>query len=564
MCDLDKRAGMHHSGNPVTDEETLIREARAAGLRRFKIPSLEAIERRRQQLWSITFVMLVALAAMVVVLSFWDKALPDALQQFGRMPVMRVFFLGVTTAFCVYVIEKERHLRKITRALVDERVLNSVLSNRVNELSVLSQIGRAINSVQDTSSVLDVILGSALDLLQASEGAIMLLDSDRHLLSTVCSTAPKDSSANTIPREVLVGEGVAGYVAQQRVPLLVSRRMDPTLFNRMVSPDSEIESAMAVPLVHRDELLGVIVVHETAGQTHFNEYDLHALGLLAENAAVTVSNARLFQAEREHVAKLQEVDNQRSEFVATVSHELRSPLTSILGSVRTLHKRGATMEPHQHDELLHVIERQSSRLLKLIDEILFASRIEAGENRLVRQPVDLVGCVGEVVTAFQGREHGDRVQLLAPPTASVTAIADPNAVQQVVTNLIDNALKYSGDSPVSVSLSTAGMEVLITVADRGPGIPKDELPHIFDRFRQGSDGNGHRGVGLGLYITANLVSAMKGRIWVQSDVGKGAAFTLTLPINREESTAAGSTAPRDSVTSAVQALPDEGAGDKRS
>lgn len=222
------------------------------------------------------------------------------------------------------------------------------------------------------------------------------------------------------------------------------------------------------------------------------------------------------------------------------------------------------MEPHQHDELLHVIERQSSRLLKLIDEILFASRIEAGENRLVRQPVDLVGCVGEVVTAFQGREHGDRVQLLAPPTASVTAIADPNAVQQVVTNLIDNALKYSGDSPVSVSLSTAGMEVLITVADRGPGIPKDELPHIFDRFRQGSDGNGHRGVGLGLYITANLVSAMKGRIWVQSDVGKGAAFTLTLPINREESTAAGSTAPRDSVTSAVQALPDEGAGDKRS
>ncbi|MCC7078207.1 MAG: GAF domain-containing sensor histidine kinase [Acidimicrobiia bacterium] len=516
-----------------------MQEARAAGLRRFKTPSLEAVERRRQQLWSLMFALLVSLAAMLVVLSFWEEALPDSLENVAQMPVLRACFLGVTAAFCVYVLEKERHLRKITRALVDERVLNSALSNRVNELSVLSEIGRAINSVQDTSSVLEVILDSALALLQASEGAIMLLDTERHLLTTVCARVPQDDAAphdpasHTIPSEVLVGEGVAGLVAQQGTPLLVSRRSDPATFSRMVSPHTRIESAMGVPLVHRDELLGVIVVHETAGETHFNEYDLHALGLFAENAAVTISNARLFQAEREHVAQLQEVDRQRSEFVATVSHELRSPLTSIMGSVRTLRKRGDTMTPEQSGEFLLVIERQSQRLLKLIDEILFASRIEAGENRLCEEPVDLVVCVGEVVKAFQGREHGARVQLLAPPTASVVACGDPNAVQQVVTNLVDNALKYSGESPVTVSISTAGQEAAVTVSDRGPGIAKDELPHIFERFRQGSDGQAQRGVGLGLYITANLVSGMNGRIWVQSDVGKGAAFTFTLPIHRE-------------------------------
>lgn len=495
-------------------------------------PSLEAIERRRIQMWTVMFAVLVGLSAAVIVASFWTEALPTQIRNFASMPVLRVCLLAVTIAFCVYVLEKERMLRKVTRALVDERVLNAALTNRVTELAALSDVAQAINSVLSTREVLAKILQSALSLLHASGGRIMLIDRERNLLRSVCEMSA-DGSAVEGADEVALGEGVPGWVAHHRDPILLHRDGADGLFTRLVPPGSPASSAMCVSLINRGELLGVLYVSSVDESRTFSEYDLRALQLFAENAAVAISNARLFEAERAHVAKLQEVDAQRQEFVATVSHELRSPLTSIVGSARTLRKRGPAMAQDQTDEFLTVIERQSNRLLQLIDDILFAGRIEAGENRMRREPLEVVRIAEEVVASFKAREHVPRVCLVAPPHSNaLVAFGDPNGLQQVLTNLVDNALKYApGDTPVTVSLAEAGEEIAITVSDLGPGIPKAELPHIFERFRQGQDRSGAApGVGLGLYITANLVGAMGGRIWVRSEEHHGTSFTFTLPM----------------------------------
>lgn len=495
-------------------------------------PSLEAVERRRIQMWTVMFLVLVGLSAAVIVASFWTEALPGQIRNFASMPVLRVCLLAVTIAFCVYVYEKERMLRKVTRALVDERVLNAALTNRATELATLSEVAQAINSVLTTREVLGKILQSALSLLHASGGRIMLIDRERNLLRSVCELSA-DGSAVDGPDEVALGEGIPGWVAHHRDPILLHRDGADGMFSRLVPPGSPACSAMCVALINRGELLGVLYVSSLDEAQSFTEYDLRALQLFAENAAVAISNARLFEAERAHVTKLQEVDAQRQEFVATVSHELRSPLTSIVGSVRTLRKRGQAMASDQADEFLTVIERQSNRLLQLIDDILFASRIEAGENRLRGEPLEVVRLVDEVVSSFNARDHRRRVCLVAPPHSnSMAAIGDPNGLQQVLTNLVDNALKYApGDTPVTVSLAEAGDEIAITVSDLGPGIPKADLPHIFERFRQAHGNSGATpGVGLGLYITANLVAGMGGRIWVRSEVNQGTAFTFTLPM----------------------------------
>jgi len=519
---------------PGTSASSMSQAARAAGMR-MATPSLEAVEKRRIQMWTVMFSILVGLSAVVIVTSFWTEALPLGIRNFASMPVLRICLLAVTVAFCIYVMEKERMLRSITRALIDERVLTAALTNRVTELASLSEVAKAINSVLTTKEVLGKILSSALNLLHASEGRIMLVDRERNVLRSVCEMSALDDPVEGAD-EIALGEGIPGWVAHHREPLLVSRGFGDGLFARLVPADSPVQSAMCVALINRGELLGILYVSSLNDTRSFGEYDLRALQLFAENAAVAISNARLFEAERAHVAKLQEVDAQRQEFVATVSHELRSPLTSIIGSARTLRKRGSQMPAEQTAEFLTVIERQSDRLLQLIDDILFASRIEAGENRLRREPLEVARVVEEVVTSFKARDRLGRVRLVAPARQSLMATGDPNGIHQVLTNLLDNALKYApGESPVTVTIADSDGEVAITVSDHGPGIPKADLPHIFERFRQANANSGTEpGVGLGLYITANLVAGMGGRIWVQSEEAHGSAFTFTLPTFRRE------------------------------
>jgi signal transduction histidine kinase len=280
----------------------------------------------------------------------------------------------------------------------------------------------------------------------------------------------------------------------------------------------------------------VLNVNDSAGTRSFSEHDLRAMCLFAEHAAIAIANARLYQVEREHVARLLEVDRLKSEFVATVSHELRTPLTSILGSANTLRRKGAGMALEDRDQFLDMIERQGKRLLRLIEDILFASRIEAGDNRLHPEACDLVGLAQEVVDTLQARPGGERVELRAA-SAQAKVFADPMAVQQILYNLVENALKYApGHDPIEISIANGGAETVASVSDHGPGIPGSEIPHIFDRFRQG-DGSVTRrapGVGLGLYIVRNLVEAQEGRVWCESQPGEGARFTFTLPTRSYE------------------------------
>jgi diguanylate cyclase (GGDEF)-like protein len=263
----------------------LEQEARIVGIKDFSTPTLEAVDRRRSQLWTVAFAGLVCLAVAVSLLT---SGVGHHLGFANRLG-FRIGTVVLVMGLAIYVTEKERHLRRLATLLVEERVLGAALSNRLKELAMLYEAGKAMNSVLVVDDVLKLILSSAFELLNASSGSIMLLTDEGDLV-VVC----RAGNASGTPIEL--GGGIAGRVARDREPLLVQGTV-------LEKGRQETESAVCVPLMHRGQVLGVINLIGAPGH-NYTEYDLRAVSLFAEHAAIAVANARLYEAERALSAQL--------------------------------------------------------------------------------------------------------------------------------------------------------------------------------------------------------------------------------------------------------------------
>jgi signal transduction histidine kinase len=252
--------------------------------------------------------------------------------------------------------------------------------------------------------------------------------------------------------------------------------------------------------------------------------------LFAEQAAVAISNAQAYRRERESVERLAELDRLKADFVATITHELKTPLTSLMGYATILRKRATELPEEQREEFFDIMTRQGDRILRLIEELLQSSRLDAGGTKLRREPLDMSAIVKEVGSGLAGmaRTHTLTYEV---PDRDLGLFGDPAAIEHILTNLLENALKYSDpETEIRLTVEDDDNEVLIKVADHGRGIEPEDLPHIFERFRQA---NGHgrtrTSVGLGLYIVRSLVNAHGGRVWADSKLGEGTTFTIALP-----------------------------------
>ncbi|MGH2679306.1 MAG: GAF domain-containing protein [Actinomycetota bacterium] len=268
--------------------EQIQREARVVGLRGVATPSLESVERRRLQLWGLTVLILLAVSAGVALVSTWR---PDA----GAVVTPTVLRIGVVllaVAFGAYALEKELHLRRLSHLLTDQRVLTTALTNRLHEMSLLLEAGKAMNSVLELPAVLETILRSAMDLLSGQSGSIMLLESSDTLVAVLAR-----GNDEAIGRRVVVGSGIAGRVAATREALLIEGQADQAEFPGLTPREQRVLSALSVPLVSRDKLLGVLNVNAGPDRP-YSVYDLQAASIFAEQAAGAIANARLYETER--------------------------------------------------------------------------------------------------------------------------------------------------------------------------------------------------------------------------------------------------------------------------
>jgi signal transduction histidine kinase len=231
------------------------------------------------------------------------------------------------------------------------------------------------------------------------------------------------------------------------------------------------------------------------------------------------------------VTRERQTDELKADFVASVSHELRTPLTPIKGFLMTLLREDRDFAQDRRREYYKLMLMQAQRLERLIEDLLEVTRLEAGAGLVDSTAIDAVDLVRQVVDRFTG-EDPDRVVHVVAPDHVVYCRGDWMRVDQVLGNLLSNALRYAPPhEPVEVRLVPQGREVVFEVRDWGPGIPIDEQSRIFERFHR----VGHYmtrepgGAGLGLYLAKRLVEAMGGRIWVSSRLGHGSVFSFALP-----------------------------------
>jgi signal transduction histidine kinase len=230
--------------------------------------------------------------------------------------------------------------------------------------------------------------------------------------------------------------------------------------------------------------------------------------------------------------RLRQIDRIRDEFMATVSHELRTPLASVYGAALTL--RQQKLSDQRREEMLTIIDRQSRRLARIVDDVLLASQIGSSHVKMVIEPCDAGALAAEAVES--ARAHlppGFSVELQCPPELPPVAADAEKVVSHVLANLLENAIKYSPEGGrVSVSLESHDERIRFAVADEGLGIPAAEQERVFEKFHRldPAQRRGIGGTGLGLYICRELLREMGGNIWVTSSEGRGAKFTFELPL----------------------------------
>jgi PAS domain S-box-containing protein len=287
-----------------------------------------------------------------------------------------------------------------------------------------------------------------------------------------------------------------------------------------------VQTAIVAPLVIHDRVLGVVILTSSSGlcPRRHSEEDRYLVEELAIRTALAVENAHLYQESQAAIAA-------RDEFLSVASHELRTPITSLRGfaqlSLRRYHKEG-TLDPERLQRALEVIDAQSDRLAQLISQLLDVSRIDSGKLALDPQVSDIVRLINDVVQTAESRTSGHQIQLSAPD--SLFGYLDPLRLEQVLTNLIDNAIKYSPDGgPIEVTSSAEDDGISLSVRDYGIGIPPERRKEIFNRFYQAHKRGQFGGMGLGLYISKQIVELHGGSIYLDFPDGGGTKITVTLP-----------------------------------
>jgi len=287
---------------------------------------------------------------------------------------------------------------------------------------------------------------------------------------------------------------------------------------------------LAAPLLVGARAIGMISIVRVEPDS-FSDEEIELVSLLGRFLGATIQNIRAYEAEKTTVEELRRLSALRADFVSLVSHELRSPMASVIGSAKTLRVRWRDLTAEQRDSFLALIDHETNRLAELVGDVLDTSRIESGTFSYTFSDLDIGEIVRESAAAAESSQ--DEVAVRADVTAPLPTLrGDRERLRQVVTNLIDNAVKYSpAGAEVNVEAFATNGQITVAVRDRGPGILSEHKSLIFEKFGRVSGEHAKPGTGLGLFIARSIAEAHGGTLEVASGEGQGATFTLALPVD---------------------------------
>ena len=412
---------------------------------------------------------------------------------------------------------------------------------RAAELVTINRISQELATQLDKNHLIQFVGDQVRDLFRAPIAYVSLLDR-----ATMMLQFPYAFGENASPRPF--GSGLTSQIIRSGQPLLINEDMEGSSARLGVEQiGRRTSSYLGVPISSGGQAIGVISVQSDEQEGRFTEADQRLLSTIATAVGVAFHNAKLFEEAGQARAAAEQADAAKSSFLSTVSHELRTPLTSVLGFAKIIRRRleerlfpmiseedrKVQQAKRQVIENLEIVVSEGERLTKLIDDVLDLAKIEAGKFTWNMTSISVKEVIGRAVAATASLFEAKKLELvsdIAPDLPEITG--DQDRLIQVVINLISNAVKFTDAGSITCSARQAGTELLVSVRDSGIGIAPDDQPKVFEKFKQVGDTltDKPKGTGLGLPICKEIVEYHGGRIWVESEPGRGSIFSFTLPI----------------------------------
>ena len=470
-----------------------------------------------------------------------------------------------------------QRLREELKRAVDQRDLfvkelagtTQRFEEKVRELSVVRRIGESLKYTRDVRKVFEVIIDTIIDETNAENCSLMLVNREAGELTVKAARGQTDAvgsyyhTASRTGRTFHVGEGIAGWVVQHGEVISIPDISKDSRFVADSQASDSIGSILCLPLVVDKEIVGVVNLSHPRANA-FSAEDERMMAIITDQVAIALNNVQVFGDLQQLNVVLEDEVNKatgelrkanlelqlaneeiqaasrlKSQFLANMSHELRTPLNAIIGFSEILEDQTFGILNDRQSRYVHNILTSSRHLLELINDILDLAKVESGKMGLSLNEFPVQSCMDQVVDVVLPLAQNKCIEIHSTVEEDLGLIvADEGRFRQILYNLLSNAIKFTpeeGRVEVSVRRNDA-RAVEVAVKDTGIGIKKDYQDIIFSEFRQVEETYARRfeGTGLGLALTRRLVELHGGRIWVESEEGKGSTFTFVIPLSPSE------------------------------
>ncbi len=437
--------------------------------------------------------------------------------------------------------------------LFDETtMLLSESKQRMAELSTVNNISRALASQLNPADLVNMVGDQLKDLFNANIVYLAIHNKKNNIINF-----PYQYGDDMEP--LTLGEGLTSKIILTGEPILINKNLK-NLRKKMGVQLIGVEAAsyLGVPIPVGDEIIGVLSVQSTEQENRFDENDLRLLTTIASSVGVALNNATLFEdvqlAKKESEAATQaaeKANEAKSSFLSTVSHELRTPLTSVLGFAKIIRKRldekifplVESSDPKtqkaisQISENLKVVISEGERLTHLINDVLDLAKIEAGRMEWNKENISMAEIAERAIAATTALFDQKPIKLIKNIAGNIPEIkGDKDKLIQVIINLISNSVKFTDQGSITCTVKYIANDIVVSIADTGIGIAKEDFGAVFEQFKQvGGDTltDKPKGTGLGLPICKEIVEHHGGKIWLESEQGKGSIFSFSLPVEND-------------------------------
>lgn len=426
------------------------------------------------------------------------------------------------------------HVQDLFRAIADEAwaalkrvALVAELDGKIEILEATSRLAGSVGL--DLDAALSAVTRHAAEALSCERAAVYLVDPDSGELGLAHVYASDASPDELLARDE--GLQLAAEVVRRGEEVLYQDVSACEIAEGPWHADAGSVAVMGLPLLVANRRVGALIVaHTIAHPRGFTSLCQQVGAAVAQQAVLAVEHARLYARAQRNVERLEELDRLKADWMAGVTHDLKAPVTTLVGFVDTLRRMTGHVSEEDQRHFLDIMSRQAQRLVGLIEDLMLSARVEADAAARRREVVDVRELVETVVEAM---DQGDR-ERIAVDTGDVAAsvLGDRAHLQRVVVNLLSNGLQH-GAGDITVEVTHEAGKVLVAVEDQGPGVPVDDRDRIFERFVHGDH---EASSGLGLFVARGIMEAHDGSISVtdRADGGRGARFELRFPRGRRQ------------------------------